>query len=122
VSVLSDLLAQGDPVLSRRQGTLILDAQDRLVGIITRGDIVRAMRQPDGTQMTVAEAGSTDLAVAYPDEPLQAALTKMLTRNVGRLPVVQRTEPARAIGYLGRAAILSARQRLHEEENLRQRG
>lgn len=122
VSVLSDRLAQGDPVLSRRQGTLILDAQDRLVGIITRGDIVRAMRETDGNNMTVAEAGSTDLAVAYPDEPLQAALTKMLTRNVGRLPVVQRSEPDRAIGYLGRAAILSARKRLHEEENLRQRG
>jgi CBS domain-containing protein len=72
--------------------------------------------------MTVAEAGSTDLAVAFPDEPLHAALTKMLGRGVGRLPVVKRHDPARVVGYLGRAALLSARMRLHEEENIRQRG
>ena len=42
----------------------------------------------------MAEAGSTDLVVAFPDEPLYAALTKMLERDVGRLPVVERNDPA----------------------------
>ena len=70
--------------------------------------------------MTVAEAGSTDLVVAFPDEPLYAALTKMLDRDVGRLPVVDRHDPNRVVGYLGRAAILSARMKTHEEENVRQ--
>jgi H+/Cl- antiporter ClcA/predicted transcriptional regulator len=119
---LSDRIAQGDPGLSRRQGTLIVDEQQRLVGIITRGDIVRALGQNGGSQMTVTEAGSTDLAVTFPDEPLHAALTKMLKRDVGRLPVVDRSNPSRAVGYLGRAALLSARMRLHEEEHVRQRG
>jgi CBS domain-containing protein len=122
LSELSDLIAQGDPDLSRRQGTLIVDEQDRLVGIITRGDIVRSLRQNRAAQMTVAEAGSTDLAVGFPDEPLHAALTKMLNRGIGRLPVVQRNDPTHVVGYLGRAALLSARMRLHEEENVRQRG
>ena len=72
--------------------------------------------------MTVAEAGSTELTVAFPDEPLHAALTKMLNRDIGRLPVVERNQPTRVVGYLGRAALLSARMRLHEEENIRQRG
>ena len=72
--------------------------------------------------MTVAEAGSMDLVVAFPDEPLYAALTKMLERDVGRLPVVERNNPGRVVGYLGRAAILSARMKFHEEENIRQRG
>ena len=72
--------------------------------------------------MTVAEAGSTDLAVVFPDEPLYAALTKMLERDVGRLPVVERNDPSRVVGYLGRAAILSARMKSHEEEHVRQRG
>ena len=101
---------------------MIVDEQDRLVGIITRGDIVRALRQNQAAEMTVAEAGSTELAVAFPDEPLHAALTKMLNRDIGRLPVVERNNPTRVVGYLGRAAILSARMRLHEEENIRQRG
>jgi H+/Cl- antiporter ClcA/predicted transcriptional regulator len=122
LSELSDLIAQGDPDLSRRQGTLIVDEQDRLVGIITRGDIVRSLRQNRAAEMTVAEAGSTDLAVGFPDEPLHAALTKMRNRGIGRLPVVQRNDPTHVVGYLGRAALLSARMRLHEEENVRQRG
>jgi CBS domain-containing protein len=122
LSELADRIADRDSDLSRRQGTLIVDDQHRLVGIITRGDIVRALRQKQKEEMTVAEAGSTDVAVAYPDEPLHAALTKMLDRDVGRLPVVERNRPGRVVGYLGRAAILSARMKIHEEETIRQRG
>jgi hypothetical protein len=36
--------------------------------------------------------------------------------------VVERNNPTSVVGYLGRAALLSARMRLHEEENIRQRG
>jgi CIC family chloride channel protein len=122
LSELSDRIVQGDPGLNRRQGTVIVDEENQLIGIITRGDIVRALRRNQAAGMTVAEAGSTELAVAFPDEPLHAALTKMLNHNVGRLPVVERNNPTRVVGYLGRAALLSARMRIHEEENLRQRG
>jgi CBS domain-containing protein len=122
LSELSDRIARGDSELSRRQGTLIMDPQNRLVGIITRGDIVRALRQKPKEEMTVAEAGSADLVVSFPDEPLYAALTKMPDRDVGRLPVVERHDPSHVIGYLGRAAILSARMKTHEEESIRQRG
>jgi H+/Cl- antiporter ClcA/predicted transcriptional regulator len=121
LSELSDRIAQGDPNLSRRQGTLILDKENRLAGIITRGDIVRALRQNEAARMTVLESGSNNLSVAFPDEPLHAALTKMLKRDIGRLPVVARGDPTRVVGYLGRAALLSARMRLHEEETVRHR-
>ncbi|MGP8199484.1 MAG: chloride channel protein [Limisphaerales bacterium] len=119
LSELADRIARNDSGLSRRQGTLIVDDQNRLVGIITRGDIVRALRQKQKVEMTVAEAGSTDLVTAFPDEPLHVALTKMLDRGIGRLPVVERSRPGRVIGYLGRGAILSARMKIHEEENIR---
>ncbi|MES1180485.1 MAG: hypothetical protein ABUL66_01340, partial [Verrucomicrobiota bacterium] len=49
------------------------------------------------------------------------ALAKMLNRSVGRLPVVERADPTKVVGYLGRAAILSARMKIHEEENIRQK-
>jgi CIC family chloride channel protein len=122
LSELSDRIAHGDANLNRRQGTLIVDDQNQLVGIITRGDIVRALHQNQSAEMTVLEAGSGHLAVTFPDEPLHAALTKMLNRNVGRLPVVERKNQSKIIGYLGRAAILSARMKIHEEENIRQNG
>ena len=122
LSELSDRIADGDANLNRRQGTLIVNEQNQLVGIITRGDIVRALRRNQSRETTVAEAGSTNLTVAFPDEPLHTALTKMLNQDVGRLPVVKRNSPQTIVGYLGRASILSARMKIHEEENIRQKG
>jgi CIC family chloride channel protein len=122
LSELSDRIAAGDASLNRRQGTLIVNGQNQLVGIITRGDIVRALRLHGSEEMTVAEAGSMNLTVAFPDESLHTALTKMLNRDVGRLPVVERGNQTKVVGYLGRAAILSARMKIHEEENIRQKG
>ena len=122
LGALSDLIASGEETISRRQGTLLVDEAGRLAGIITRGDIVRAMRRPGAETLPASEAGSTDLVVTYVDEPLHDALGKMLSRDIGRLPVVDRGAPGHIKGYLGRAAILSARMRLHHEENIRQKG
>lgn len=123
VAELSRKIADGgDQVISRRQGTLIIDANHELAGIITRGDIVRALRQNPTGSTTVLEAGKTDLIVAHPDEPLHDAIARMLQNDVGRLPVVDRNNPRRAVGYLGRASILAARSRHLEEEETRERG
>jgi CBS domain-containing protein len=115
-------IARDEGGLARRQATLLLDDKRQLTGIITRGDVIRALRQPEADSMTVAEAGSVNLIVTYPEEPLQAALSKMLRHDIGRLPVVDPLAPRQVLGYLGRAAILSARMRLHHEENIRQKG
>jgi CBS domain-containing protein len=93
-----------------------------LVGIITRGDVVRAFGRSGDETMTVLEAGQTELVVSYPDETLHDAIAKLLRNNIGRLPVVDRDAPKKVVGYLGRADILSARQRYHQEEDVRERG
>jgi CBS domain-containing protein len=121
VTELSNRLARGDAALNRRQGILLVDKDERLAGIITRGDMVRAFSNGDAKEITVAEAGSTELVVAHPDEPLHSALNRMLREDIGRLPVVDPESPSRIVGYLGRAAILSARWRLHEEEHVREK-
>jgi CBS domain-containing protein len=118
---LSHRLTQGDSDLHRRHGICLVDEEECLVGIITRGDIVRALGRKDADKLTVAEAGSSELIVAHPDESLHSALSRMLREGVGRLPVVDRRQPNRVVGYLGRAAVLSARLRLHEEEHVRER-
>jgi H+/Cl- antiporter ClcA/CBS domain-containing protein len=106
-----DELARGiglnDPAVSRRQASLILDEKQHLVGIITRGDIVRAA-DSDTREVSVREAGVTRLICAHPDETLRDAFAKMQIHKIGRLPVVERADPLRAVGYLGRAEILSA--------------
>jgi chloride channel protein, CIC family len=118
----SAMLSDGHPELKRRQGTLIVDAQGLLNGIITRGDVVRALQRKDSMSVTVLEAGNSSPIVTHPDELLHDAVTKMLRHDVGRLPVVDRTNPRRIVGYLGRANVMAARARQIEEEFVRERG
>ena len=115
-------LAMGDPLVCMHQGTLLGNEEGEVVGIITRGDVVRASEHASGEHMTVAQAGQSQLIVTYPDETLYDAIAKLLRHNIGRLPVVDREDPKRVVGYLGRAGILAARQRYHHEEDIRERG
>jgi CBS domain-containing protein len=72
--------------------------------------------------MSVLEAGSRNVVVTFPDEALHDASEKMLRYNIGRLPVVDRADERRVVGYLGRPGILAARLRKFEEESVREPG
>jgi H+/Cl- antiporter ClcA/predicted transcriptional regulator len=122
VAALAARIAGGDPLLSRRQGVVVLDDSGHLAGIITRGDIMDSIQANTAGKATVLEAARKDVIVAYPDETLHDAVARMLQRDIGRLPVVDPADPKRVVGYLGRADILAARVKLDEEENLRQKG
>ncbi len=119
---LSNRIATRDPQLSLRQGVPILDEEDGLVGIVTRGDALRAIEKGNSETMSVLEAGNRDLIVCYPDELLKDAVTKMLRNDIGRLPVVERQNPQRLVGYLGRSEIMASRLKQHDEEHVRAKG
>ena len=122
VSELADRIARRDPQVSRHQGLLVLDANGQLAGVLTRGDVMRALEDdPTGT-MTALEASTRNLVVTYPDELLHEASAKMLRHNIGRLPVVDRQYPQKVVGYLGRPGIMAARLRRLEEEHVREPG
>ena len=122
VAVFSDRVAKRDPRLSRRQGTIIVDESGALCGIITRGDLLRAIEQYDDPNLTVIQVGSRNLIVTYPDEILYEAIDKMVRNDIGRLPVVSRENPREVVGYLGRAAVMTARLHRHKEEHEREPG
>lgn len=119
---LADKIAQNEPLLTRRQGIPIVDQEGWLVGIITRGDVLRALAQSDYGEITVLDAGNQTLLVTYPDELIHDAVTKMLQNDVGRLPVVKRHNPRELVGYLGRSGILEARSKRLHEESVREPG
>jgi CBS domain-containing protein len=122
VAQLAERIARRDPEVSRHEGLLILDADGRLEGIITRSDILRAFEKDGEGKMSVLDAGTRDVVITHPDELLHDAAAKMLRRNVGRLPVVERADSARVVGYLGRQGIMSARLRRLDEEHVREVG
>jgi CBS domain-containing protein len=122
VADLSRRIAAGDPAVARRQGTLIVNPAGRLAGIITRGDILIALQNGNAARTTVLDAGTAGPVCTHADATLHDAIALMLKRNIGRLPVVDRQETGRVLGYLGRAEILSARLHRQEEEERREKG
>jgi H+/Cl- antiporter ClcA/CBS domain-containing protein len=122
VGALAERIAQHDPAVARHEALLILDSSGMLAGIITRGDILRALDKDSSGSATVQEAGSTHLVVTYPDELVSEAAAKLLRFDIGRLPVVDRAEERKVVGYLGRAAILAARLVRFHAEHVREPG
>ncbi len=122
VTELSDRIARNDVELIRHQAILIVDDLQKLVGIITRGDVVRALHLGANGNMTVLEAGKRELIVCYPDDVLHEAAAKMLRNDIGRLPVVDRDNPSKIVGYLGRACFMTARLKVLQEEQPREPG
>jgi len=122
VAELAERIARHDPSVSRHQGMLVVDEDGKLEGVVTRGDVLRALdKDPEGT-MSLREASSNRVVVTYEDELLAEAAAKMLRHNIGRLPVVDRADPRRIVGYLGRPGIMAARLRRWEEEFVREPG
>ena len=99
-----------------------MDDGGRLVGMLTRGDLVLALEQVEADGQTVLEAGTRALVLTYPDELLEQATQKMLEHDIGRLPVVSREDPTRLVGYLGRAGIMAAWLHATGEERTREPG
>jgi chloride channel protein, CIC family len=122
VGEVAEGIARHDPAVARYEAMLIVDSAGKLKGIVTRGDILRALDKDSSGAMSVEEAGSTKLVVTYPDELISEAAAKMLQFEVGRLPVVDHGDEHRVLGYLNRAAIMAARMRRLRDEHMREQG
>lgn len=122
LSELAERIQRRDPLVMSHQGLCLVDAEGRLSGIITRGDVLRALEADPAGRQPVSAVGNADVIVTYPDETLHDAAARMLRAGVGRLPVVERHDPRKLVGYLGRAGILAARLRRLEEEHVREPG
>ena len=122
VGALAARIAQHEPAVARHEALLILDDAGKLAGIITRGDLLRALDEDSSGAMTVQEAGSARLVVTHPEELVSEAASKMLRYDIGRLPVVDRVDDRKAVGYLGRSGVMAARLRSFQDEHVREAG
>jgi CIC family chloride channel protein len=116
VRAAADRFATGDLKTSRHHALPIVNSAGRLEGLVTQGDLLRALQADPAGEMTVIDAGTRSLIVAYPDERVFDAVMKMLENNIGRLPVVDRTDPHRLVGHINRANVMGSwRGHLHDE-------
>ncbi len=115
VRELVDKINQHDPRFIRHQAQVVVDDTRHVLGIITRGDLLKAI-DSGNTDWTVLEAGTNHVEVAYPSETVRDALTRMLQNDIGRLPVVDPVQGDALIGYLSRASIMEAHIKSLEDE------
>jgi CBS domain-containing protein len=122
VDGLFERLAEEDPVLARRGEWPLVDETGKLIGLITRGDLVRALEDEDSEGTALKDIGSQQLVVTYTDELLEEATAKMITHDIVRLPVVNREDPTQLLGLLGRAGVMAVWRYATREEQTRDSG
>jgi CIC family chloride channel protein len=115
------LLTEPDKAGPRpHQGYPIIDADHRVLGMLTAADAYRWAAEGFRSDERLAERRSAPVYVAYPDEPVRRLADRMAQAKLGRLPVVTR-EDGRLVGIVSRSDLLQARLRQIAEEEDRRR-
>ena len=122
VNAAADRFATGDLRTYLHHALPIVDSDGRLQGLVTQGDLLRALQSDPAGEMNVLDAGTRSLVVTHPDERVFDAVTKMLDNNIGRLPVVDRKDPQKLVGYINRANVMGSWRGYLHEESVREHG
>jgi CIC family chloride channel protein len=93
---------------THHHGFPVLDGNGGLFGVVTIQDLERARERGPIPGMYVRDIATRSVLTAYPDEPVWTALRRLGTRDVGRLPVVDRQNPQRLVGIIRRHDIVRA--------------
>ena len=88
-------------------GGLPVVSNDKLSGMVTKTDILK-LETSKRAETAVKDVMTVQLLVASPEEDLFLALTRMMNRGVGRLPVVPNDNPEAMIGIITRTDIAKA--------------
>jgi len=99
----------------------IVNDENKLVGIITYGDIVRALAVGKENS-TVSEIGTMELVTGYPDEKLFDLVVRMARHNIEQLPIVTRGNEKKLLGLLYSQKLITTSLRQVEEEYEREEG
>lgn len=99
----------------------LVDPDDGLVGIVTYGDLLRAMTRDKG-DATVLEVGTTDLVVGYTDERIFEGAVRMASNDIEQLLIVRRDDSSELVGLLDSQNLMTSALRQLEEERVREEG
>jgi CBS domain-containing protein len=121
-ALLRDVL--GSPQLGRLQLQRLLpvvDAEGRLTGVLTSGDLHNWQKARDESQSRrpISELARPQSVNAYSNEPLRIVVNRMAENGITRLPVID-GETQKLVGLVTLEDLLKARTRHVEEERHRE--
>jgi CIC family chloride channel protein len=108
IGTLANLITCEQPRWNTARLFPIIDENQRLLGIISRAEVLSAMHL-DPTS-NILDIGIEHPIVTHPDMSLTEAADLMVSHGVGRLPVVTPDSSRRLVGLLTRREIFQARQ------------
>jgi len=97
---------------SGHQGFPVVDRDARLIGVVTRRDLLDESAANDRSLGSLVRRPP---AVVFDDSSLREAADHMVRENVGRLPVVTREAPRTVLGIVTRSDLLAAHHRRLED-------
>ena len=103
---------------THRSGFPVVDEVGDLAGIVSIKDLDFAMTSGKITGRTVADIATTNLLVAYPYEPMSAALHRLGMREISRLPVVEEEGSKKIVGIVLRTDIVKVYHQVTTERGL----
>jgi CIC family chloride channel protein len=89
-------------------GFPVVDDKGEFVGVVTIADVEAAMTKGSSADLTVKDIASKSVVVAYPDDYIHDVFVKLGSRDVGRIPVVDRRNRKHLLGVLRRHDVLTA--------------
>jgi CIC family chloride channel protein len=89
-------------------GFPVVNKKGEFVGVVTLSDVEAMMPESGSSKLKVGDITSKSVVVAYPDEHIHDVFVKLGTRDVGRIPVVDRNNPKRLLGVLRRHDVVAA--------------
>lgn len=101
---------------STHQGFPVIDGTGRLVGLLTRRDILNPVAADDAQLRTLIRRTPT---VVTGRHSLRDAADKMVQARVGRLPVLADDGSGRVVGIISRSDLLAAHERRLDETGRR---
>lgn len=111
-----DFFTTEDP---RHKSYPVIDDRHRVLGMVSRADILRWTMDEDFAPTTLAAAvGTRQLLLGHPDEMAGQLADRMAKGNIGRVPIVLR-EDRRLVGIVARKDLLHVRARLASHEQQR---
>jgi CIC family chloride channel protein len=94
---------------THHHGFPVVDEEDVLVGVVSIQDLDNAMASGSIEGRIVKDIATIEgLSVAYPGESIGAALRRMSSRDIGRMPVMADREDKRVVGVIRRSDIIRA--------------
>jgi len=87
----------------RISGLPVVDAEGRLVGIVTEKDVMRLLYEEAGSLHTVGDLMTPNVRAFHPDDPLGAVCDCLMANHFRRVPIVQ---DGKLVGLISRADLM----------------